>query len=125
MDFLYGGAGADVFIIGSDNSFSGNLFGRGDFIGDFNRAQGDKIDLSLIDALSSVAGDQAFTMLAVRSLTQNVSAAAGTIVVQGAPNLYLTSVFLHTNSDGVADFTFTITMNSAAANALQLSDFIL
>ena len=124
-DLLFGGAGADVFKFGPGDSFSGNQFGRGDFIGDFNRAQGDKIDLSLIDALYSVAGDQAFTMLAARSLTQNVSAAAGTIVVQGASNFYLTTVFLHTNGDGVADFTFTLDLTSTAANALQLSDFIL
>ena len=124
-DFLVGGLGADIFRFGSGDSTGGNGFGQGDFIADFSRAQGDKIDISAIDALVSAAGDQAFTALVARSLFQNVSAAAGTIVVQGAANSGLTSVFLHTNGDGVADFTFTLALNSTATNALQLTDFVL
>ena len=125
LDFLAGGAGADTFKFGTGDSTGGNGFGTGDFIADFSRAQGDKIDISAIDANFGVAGDQAFTSLVARGLFQNVSAAAGTIVAQGGPGVGLTTVFLHTNGDGVADFTFTLDLRSTAANALQLTDFVL
>jgi serralysin len=52
-DYLFGGAGADTFIFASRAE-------GGDRIGDFRRAEGDKIDLSAIDANPLVAGDQAF-----------------------------------------------------------------
>ncbi len=125
IDFLVGGAGADVFRFGPGDSSAGNQFGGGDFIADFSRAQGDKINVSAIDANFGAPGDQAFTALVARGLFQSVSAAAGTIVVQGGPGVGLTSVFLHTNGDGIADFTFTLDLRSTAANALQLADFVL
>jgi Ca2+-binding RTX toxin-like protein len=61
QDAMWGGAGADVFLIDDGES----TFARRDFIEDFSRAEGDKIDLSAIegnlifvvsrtDALSSV-----------------------------------------------------------------------
>jgi predicted cupin superfamily sugar epimerase len=125
IDFLVGGAGADIFKFGPGDSNGGNRFSTGDFIADFSRAQGDKIDLSAIDASFAALGDQAFTALIARGLGQSVAAAAGTIVVQGGPNSSQTSVFLHTNGDGIADFTFTLDLRLTAANALLLSDFVL
>ena len=52
-DVLIGGAGADAFMFASVSD--GN-----DRIQDFSRAQGDKIDLSAIDADATTAGNQAF-----------------------------------------------------------------
>ncbi|MBD0270827.1 MAG: calcium-binding protein [Acetobacteraceae bacterium] len=52
-DVLIGGAGADRFVFSS--VADGN-----DRIQDFTRSQGDKIDLSAIDADPTAAGDQAF-----------------------------------------------------------------
>lgn len=57
-DFLYGGRGADHFDF---LSLTDSLVGpRRDIIEDFSHAQGDKINLSLIDANTLVPGDQAF-----------------------------------------------------------------
>ena len=53
-DYLFGGAGADAFV------FMSTAEGGGDRIGDFRRSDGDRIDLSAIDANPLVPGDQAF-----------------------------------------------------------------
>lgn len=52
-DVLIGGAGRDFFVFAS--AADGN-----DRLQDFNRAEGDRIDLSAIDADATAAGDQAF-----------------------------------------------------------------
>ncbi|MBL8701647.1 MAG: calcium-binding protein [Alphaproteobacteria bacterium] len=57
-DRMAGGAGADVFRIES-NDDSGTDWLR-DVIADFSQAEGDVIDLSLIDADPTTDGDQAF-----------------------------------------------------------------
>ncbi len=59
MDQLTGGAGADSFVYGAIGDSPSSAAGR-DLITDFSHAQGDRIDLSLIDANTGVAGDQAF-----------------------------------------------------------------
>lgn len=57
-DELWGGKGADRFVF---ESVKDSRNGRGmDFILDFSRSQGDKIDLSKIDAKTGVEGNQAF-----------------------------------------------------------------
>jgi serralysin len=59
-DILFGGAGRDHFVFGSRRE-SG--IGLADEIRDFSRAEGDRIDLSAIDADSVRAGDQAFRFI--------------------------------------------------------------
>jgi Ca2+-binding RTX toxin-like protein len=60
-DTLTGGAGADRF---SFTARGDSVVGASaDQITDFSRAQGDKIDLSLIDANTSASGNQAFTFI--------------------------------------------------------------
>lgn len=61
-DLLTGRAGADHFIFLSANETTPTPKGR-DVIRDFNRSQGDKIDLSAIDANLDIRGDQAFTFI--------------------------------------------------------------
>ena len=56
-DFLIGGADADVFDFNSIRESKGRA---ADVIKDFHHAQGDKIDLSDIDANMTLPGDQAF-----------------------------------------------------------------
>jgi Ca2+-binding RTX toxin-like protein len=57
-DTLLGGAGKDTFQFSSVNE---SPFGIGyDTISDFNPVEGDKIDLSGIDADTGIPGDQAF-----------------------------------------------------------------
>jgi serralysin len=61
-DNLYGGASADVFRWDNTNE-TGLTAGTADVIWDFNRLQGDEINLSGIDANLYVAGNQAFTFI--------------------------------------------------------------
>jgi VCBS repeat-containing protein len=129
IDTLNGGLGADTFRFFAGDSTSGNVRGSGDNIQDFTRAQGDKIDISTIDANTLLAGVQNFTLVEFHTLAQGVATVgndAGKIVLQSANGV--TTVFLHTNNDGVADFTFHLTGTfgtQTATNHLLLSDFIL
>ena len=57
---MYGGDGADVFMFKSVSDFgTGSSL---DLIGDFSSAQGDKIDLSAIDAIDG-GGHDSFTFI--------------------------------------------------------------
>ena len=60
MDDLTGGTGADLFIF--DDGDSGKKAKLADNITNFSHAQGDKIDLSAIDAIKG-GGDNAFTFI--------------------------------------------------------------
>ena len=69
-DTLLGGAGRDELTGGTDSDFfrfdalsDSAVGGNRDLIVDFNRGQGDRIDLALIDANTALAGDQAFTFI--------------------------------------------------------------
>ena len=70
-DSLTGDAGADLFVWGSA-SHTGVTAATADVITDFNRGQGDHIDLSGIDANLVASGNQAFTFI-------------GTAAFSGAP----------------------------------------
>ncbi len=61
-DRLIGGSGADTFTFRA-LSDSGVASSSRDLIYDFNHAQGDRIDLHLIDANTGVAGNQAFDFI--------------------------------------------------------------
>ncbi|WP_395676477.1 hypothetical protein [Inquilinus sp.] len=111
-DFLAGGAGADRFVFATGDT---GLGGSGDRIDDFSHAQGDKIDLSAIDANVVVAGDQAFTFIGAGAFT----GVAGQLhAVSGGG---LTAISGDVNGDGVADFT--VGLNGTIA--LTAADFVL
>jgi Ca2+-binding RTX toxin-like protein len=111
-DFLAGGAGADRFVFAAGDT---GLGGSGDRINDFSHAQGDKIDLSAIDANTAVAGDQAFTFIGAGAFT----GVAGQL--QAVSGGGLTAVNGDVNGDGVVDFTVVLT----GAVALTAGDFVL
>src|SRR5262249_44371354 len=61
-DSLTGGLGADSFFYQSTGQSTVATIAR-DTVVDFSNAEGDKIDLSTIDANSTLAGNQAFTFI--------------------------------------------------------------
>ncbi|TKD21814.1 calcium-binding protein [Rhodobacter capsulatus] len=66
-DQLTGGQGADVFVFA--NVFDSGTGAGFDTITDFKRTEGDRIDLSDIDANRHAAGDAAFTFLGTGAFT--------------------------------------------------------
>jgi Ca2+-binding RTX toxin-like protein len=111
-DFLVGDLGADIFDF---NFITESVIGvNHDVIFDFNSTQLDKIDLSAIDADTTIAGNQGFTFMGVNAAFGN---AAGQLRFVSASN----SLFGDVNGDSVADFE--IALNGVTA--LTSSDFIL
>lgn len=112
-DILNGGLGADTF------SFAAALqtpVGAGrDIISDFTHAQGDKIDVSSIDANTRIAGNQAF--LFIGSAAFHHKAGELHYVVQTGKTI----VEGDTNGDAKADFQIELT----GFKALVQGDFIL
>lgn len=89
-DHLKGGSGADTFAF---LSASESLAGRNrDLISDFRLSQGDKIDLSVIDADLKLAGDQSF------AIVNSFSSKAGELTMRGK------IISGDTDGDGIANF---------------------
>ncbi|MDQ0464136.1 Ca2+-binding RTX toxin-like protein [Caulobacter ginsengisoli] len=97
-DILRGGTGADTFAVLQESV--GNLTLEIDAILDFSTAQGDRLDLSAIDANSLVGGDQAFSLV----LSFGHHAGEMTLNFSGAT----TTLSLDVNGDGLADYQLRI-----------------
>lgn len=95
-DGLTGGAGADLFVFGSATD---SVFSAMDWINDFNSAEGDRIDLSGVDAIAGGA-DDAFTWVS------SFSGTAGELMMTA--NAYGTIVAGDTDGDGAADFALKV-----------------
>jgi Ca2+-binding RTX toxin-like protein len=95
-DDLSGGSGADRFVF-DDGEFGGMSRSTADYIGDFSRSEGDRIDLRPVDAVAG-GTDDAFTFIG----NQNFTGVAGQLryfISSGD-----TFVQGDTNGDGQADF---------------------
>jgi len=114
-DMLKGGAGADAFVYKSIADSSVAVSGR-DSINDFSHAEGDRIDLHLIDADGSAGnGDTVFTFLGGGAFTGaghelRVAVSGGVQVVQA-----------DLNGDKAADMAIVV----VSATTLVAADFIL
>ena len=111
-DKLTGGAGADSFVFGSTAESSFDASGR-DTITDFSHTQGDRIDLSAIDANGKDAGDGVFKLVSAFDGSHGaltITAQSGSWLVQG-----------DLNGDKVADFAILVT----SATALVTADFVM
>jgi len=113
-DTLVGGAGADTFVFGMDDISDGSRM-NGDTILDFNAREGDIIDLTLIDADFTTAGNEKFTFIG----TEKFHGIAGELRYEvNKSNSYLSGDL---NGDGVADFT----INLIGVRALSSDHFLL
>jgi hypothetical protein len=114
VDTMWGGTGADIF--GYDAiSETGATRATADIIGDFSRAQGDRIDLSVIDAIAGGVPTDAFTFIGTAAFG-NVAGQLRYDVVGGA-----SFVSGDINGDGIADFVIRVN----GVTNLQAGDFIL
>jgi Ca2+-binding RTX toxin-like protein len=109
-DTLSGGGGADTFVFGTETD---SAPGAMDNITDFSSAQGDRIDLSRIDANPLLFGDQAFTFIG----------SAGFIDGNAAGQLRYAGGIVYGSIDADADAEFAIAVTGAPA--LAASDFLL
>lgn len=109
-DALTGGAGADIFRFLSTTD---SKVGANDRVADFSHADGDKIDLSFIDADSTLAGAQDFVFVS------KLTGAAGEVAVRASGN---GKYFVEADvNGGGADFSLYVKADAA----LHADDFIL
>lgn len=117
-DTLEGGAGADTLSggLGADRFlFRATDLGTTDRVLDFSRIDGDKINLSAIDANLAVSGDQRFAFIGSNAFSK----VAGELrAVVSNSN---TTLMGDTNGDGVADFQLVV----VGGGTMQAADFIL
>nr|WP_042251467.1 type I secretion C-terminal target domain-containing protein [Paracoccus sp. PAMC 22219] len=111
---MVGGLGADQFVFASRLESGAGPAGR-DVITDFNRAQGDKIDLGAIDANLRLAGNQAFAFVG----TDGFSGSAGELRYLQANGATL--IFADLDGDRRADFSIELSRQMT----LNENDFFL
>jgi Ca2+-binding RTX toxin-like protein len=112
-DTLAGGAGADRFVYST--IAQSPVGANADRITDFSHAQGDRIDLSVIDANTAAAGNQAFSFIG-SGLYTGVAGQLRYSQVAG-----VTTIAGDVNGDGASDFHIQLT----GAIALVAADFVL
>ena len=112
-DSLTGGVGADVFKFKSVNDSSA-LPKQADTITDFKHAQGDKIDLSAIDANSVSPSDQAFTLISAATFSAD---ATGQLRFDAKTS----TLYGSTNADAAPEFAIVL----SGVKTLVAEDFIL
>jgi Ca2+-binding RTX toxin-like protein len=106
FDTMYGAEGADTFKYTSMDEAAATSSGlASDYIADFSSAEGDKIDLSIIDANLLAAGDQAF-----RFIGNNNNYVAGF----GPGQLRFNNGFVEGDVDGDLVSDFAIKVNATA-----------
>lgn len=108
-DTMTGGTGADAFIW--DSRFETTVGSARDVVTDFLRTDGDKINVSAIDANPVLAGDQAFVLVA------NFTGAAGQLRFDTVADVLQFDI----NGDGVSDFEIGL---PGVANVIA-TDFVL
>ncbi len=114
MDKLTGGAGVDTFAFNSEGTVGTKAGGalHRDYILDFSIADGDRIDLSAVDADIDLAGDQAFT------LVERFTKTAGQVVLIYNAASDATSVRLDVDGDGKMDHEIIVSGLISASDSI-------
>ncbi|RWP34141.1 calcium-binding protein [Mesorhizobium sp.] len=112
-DLLTGGTGADTFVFNSMTDSKLAAKSR-DVIQDFSTAQGDKVDVSAIDANSVTAGSQEFSFIGTSGFTDHAGELRYATVKGNAV------VYGDVDGNGTADFS----MQLLHVASLHASDFI-
>ncbi len=113
-DSLYGGTGADRFIYVSTADSTYATTGR-DMIYDFSQADGDRIDLSVIDANTAAGGNQAFSGTIAASFTG----------ISGQIRAYVSGGDTYVQADVNGDRSADLSIRIDGAFTLTATDFIL
>ena len=123
QDVMTGGPGADKFVIGTGHftNIPDSLPGDADFITDFSQAQGDKIDVSGIDANELLAGNQSFSFIGDDAFTGVAGQLRFEFVNMKPGYTDYTKILGDMDGDGVAD----VQINVAGWINFQASDFVL
>jgi Ca2+-binding RTX toxin-like protein len=111
-----GGSGADRFSF-AGAAETGVGFGNHDVIADFSRTDADTIDLQLIDADATTAGDEAFAFIG----SAGFAGTAGQLRADAVGSDML--VQADTDGDGAADFE--ILLQGNASDPMLAADFAL
>ena len=115
-DNLTGGLGADKFKFNAVAE-TGNTVTTRDIIADFKHNQGDKIDLSAIDANTAFTGNNAFSALKLGGTFSGVFANPGELYFDQSAHI----LYGNNDADSTADFSIQLTgVNSLAAADLLL-----
>jgi Ca2+-binding RTX toxin-like protein len=123
QDTLTGGAGADDFIVNTIH-FVGtpdSTVADPDYITDFHHAEGDRIDVSLLDANAWFFGNQAFSFIGTAAFTGVAGQLRYEIIDLKPGYTDYTRVTGDMNGDGAADFQ----INAAGQIAFVAADFVL
>lgn len=116
---LHGGLGADRFVWNSYDElkrFVTNAFEL-DMVHDFNHGEGDRIDLSRLDANRGLSGDKAFTFIDTNAFTAGTPGQIRVVSI-GIANLFRVEI------KSYADPDYAIGMISLT-DTLQADDFVL
>ncbi len=115
-DNLTGGLGADKFKFNAVAE-TGITATTRDIIVDFNHSQGDKIDLSAIDANTALAGNNAFSAPTLGGTFSGVFANPGELYFDQLAHI----LYGNNDADSAADFSIQLT----GVNSLVAADFVL
>ncbi|WP_225205838.1 calcium-binding protein [Novosphingobium huizhouense] len=122
FDRMVGGSGADTFLWKATSEFAGRLPNASfavDIVLDFSHADGDRLDVSGVDANDGLAGNQTFAFIGSDPFAAD---AAGQIRVAATDNANVFLVQLNTDTDAQAEASFLVV---SPAGAPVAADFVL